>query len=179
MGSVAVTQPISNLTSTTKSTSSGDTLDANSFLTLLTTELENQDPSDAADTTQSVTQLAQFTMTQDMAELQQSFAGFQSNFGVLQAASLVGKQVTVNVTGGSGNSSTETGTVSTIDVENGTPYFTMTNSSGSTISDPSTGQPLLFSLSQIEGIGGAATTTTGSQTSSAKTSTVHRSNGQL
>ncbi len=129
-------------------------LGPNAFLQLLTTELQNQDPTQPQDPTQSVTQLAQFSQLQYQSELSQSFSAFQSNFGVLQAASLVGKQVTVEVSGSNGNSSTQTGTISTIAVQNGTPYFTMTGSNGQTLTD-NQGNPLLFSLQQIVGIGGS------------------------
>lgn len=132
---------------------SSNSLGPNSFLQLLTTELQNQDPTSPSDPTQSVTQLAQFSALQYQQQLSDSFASFQSNFGVLQAASLVGKQATVEVTSATGQSTT-TGTIQTIAVENGTPFFTMTGSNGQTITD-NNGNPLLFSLTQIIGIGGA------------------------
>jgi flagellar basal-body rod modification protein FlgD len=140
----------------TASTSSGNTLGPNSFLQLLTTELQNQDPTSPSDPTQSVTQLAQFSALQYQQQLSDSFSAFQSNFGVLQAASLVGKQATVEVTSSTGQS-TQTGTIQTIAVENGVPYFTMAGSNGQTMTDGN-GQPLLFGLTQIIGIGGAAAT---------------------
>jgi flagellar basal-body rod modification protein FlgD len=136
---------------------SSNSLGPNSFLQLLTTELQNQDPTSPSDPTQSVTQLAQFSALQYQQQLSDSFASFQSNFGVLQAASLVGKQATVEVTSATGQSS-QTGTIQTIAVENGTPYFTMTGSNGQTITD-NNGNPLLFSLTQIIGIGAASAAT--------------------
>ncbi len=140
-------------------TTTDNDLGPNSFLRLLTTELQNQDPTQPQDATESVTQLAQMSELQYQQQLTQDFASFQSNFSVLQAASLIGQAATVNTsTSGSSNSSTVTGIVSSIDVQNGTPYFTMTNASGQTISD-SSGNPLLFSTSQIVGIGSASTVT--------------------
>lgn len=145
----------------TNSTTADNTLGPNSFLQLLTTELQNQDPTQPQDATESVTQLAQMSELQYQQQLTSSFASFQSNFGVLQAASLIGKAATVN-TGTSGSSSssgsTVTGIIQSIDVQNGTPYFTMTNSSGQTITDTN-GNPLLFSTSQIVGIGSASSVT--------------------
>jgi flagellar basal-body rod modification protein FlgD len=132
---------------------SGQQLGANQFLQLLTTELQNQDPLNPVDDTQSVAQLAQFSALQATQELNTSFQNFQSNFGVLQASSLIGKKVTVVSTDGTGNSSNITGTVSTIAVQNGKPYFTMTGMNGQELSD-NNGQPLLFSTSDIVGIGG-------------------------
>jgi flagellar basal-body rod modification protein FlgD len=128
-------------------------------LQLLTTDLQNHEPTSPSDPTQSVTQLAQFSALQYQQQLSDSFASFQSNFGVLQAASLVGKQATVEVTSATGQSTT-TGTIQTIAVENGQPFFTMTGSNGQTLTDNS-GNPLLFSLTQIIGIGaGSAAGTT-------------------
>src|ERR1700683_94284 len=140
-------------------TTTDNDLGPNSFLQLLTTELQNQDPTQPQDATESVTQLAQMSELQYQQQLTQDFASFQSNFSVLQAASLIGQAATVNTsTSGSSNSSTVTGIVSSIAVQNGTPSFTMTNASGQTISD-SSGNPLLFSTSQIVGIGSASTVT--------------------
>jgi flagellar basal-body rod modification protein FlgD len=140
--------------------SSGSSLGANAFLQLLTTELQNQDPTSPQDATQSVTQLAQFSSLQYQQQLTAAFQGFQSNFGVLQASSLLGKQVTVGVTDSAGNSSTTTGTINSIDVQNGVPYFTMLDSSGKPITDGN-GSPLMFSLMQIIGIGAGGSGTGG------------------
>lgn len=154
----SVLPPISQLTTTpTANTqlpgSTNGQLGANAFLQLLTTELQNQDPTQPMDDTQSVSQLAQFSALQYQQQLTSSFQSFQSNFGVLQTASLIGKQVTVVSTDASGNTSNITGAVSTIDVQNGVPYFTMTNAAGATLTD-NNGNPLLFSTTSIIGIGG-------------------------
>jgi flagellar basal-body rod modification protein FlgD len=155
-------------TSTNSSATSDDTLGPNAFLQLLTTELQNQDPDQPQDATESVTQLAQMSELQYQQQLTNSFSEFQSNFGVMQAASLIGKAATVNTgtssSSSSSSSSTVSGIISSIDVENGQPYFTMTNSSGTTMTD-SSGNPLLFSTTQIVGIGSASSlssTSTGS-----------------
>lgn len=132
---------------------SNQALGASQFLQLLTTELQNQDPTSPMDDTQSVAQLAQFSALQATNELDQSFQNFQSNFGVLQSSALIGKSVTVVSTDSSGNSSNVTGTVSAIQVQNGQPYFTMNGSNGSPITNAN-GQPVLFSTSQIVTIGG-------------------------
>ena len=134
--------------------SSGSHMGSAEFLQLLTTELQNQDPMKPVDDTQSVAQLAQFSALSATEELNTSFQNFQSNFGVMQAASLIGQKVTVDTPDAKGNLSTETGTVSSIAVENGKPYFTMKDASGNPITD-NNGQPLLFSTSEIVGIGSA------------------------
>jgi flagellar basal-body rod modification protein FlgD len=149
----ALTGLVQQQQTTGTGTDTSQQLGANQFLKLLTTELQNQDPLNPVDDTQSVAQLAQFSALQATQELNTSFQNFQSNFGVLQASSLIGKKVTVVSTDGTGNSSNITGTVSTIAVQNGQPYFTMTGSNGKELSD-SNGQPLLFSTGDIVGIGG-------------------------
>src|SRR5579884_946732 len=126
---------------------------ASDFLQLLTTEMQNQDPMQPVDDTQSVAQLAQFSALSATEELNSSFQAFQSNFGVMQASALIGKKVTVSTPDASGNSSNVTGTVSSIAVQNGKPYFTMNDANGKPIADGN-GQPLLFSTTEIVGIGG-------------------------
>ncbi len=126
-------------------------LGADAFLKLLTTELQNQDPTKPMDDTQSVSQLAQFSALQAQTTLSDQFSSFQSNFGVMQSASLVGRSVTVNTTNGN-SASTLTGKVTSIAVQNGKPFFTMDNAAGAPVVD-NHGQPLLFSTTQIVGIG--------------------------
>jgi flagellar basal-body rod modification protein FlgD len=158
MSTVTSVTPTTSATATT--TTPDNSLGPNAFLQLLTTELQNQDPDNPQDATESVTQLAQMSELQYQQQLTSAFQAFQSNFGVLQAASLIGKAATVNTgtSSSSSSSSTVTGVIQSIDVQNGTPYFTMTNSSGQTITDGS-GNPLLFSTSQIVGIGNASSVT--------------------
>jgi len=126
-------------------------LGADAFLKLLTTELQNQDPTKPMDDTQSVSQLAQFSALQAQTTLSTQFASFQSNFGVMQSASLVGRQVTVNTTDHN-SGSTLTGKVTSIQVQNGQPFFTMDGTDGKPVADNS-GNPLLFATTQIVGIG--------------------------
>lgn len=153
------TTPVSGMGAQTAANSptaglSGQIMGSNDFLKLLTTELKNQDPMQPMDDTQSIAQLAQFSALSATQELNQSFQNFQSNFGVMQTAGLIGKSVTVVSTDATGkNSSNITGTVSSIAVQNGTPYFTMKGANGKELTDQN-GQPLLFSTSSIVGIGG-------------------------
>jgi flagellar basal-body rod modification protein FlgD len=134
-------------------TGSGQQLGATAFLSLLTTELQNQDPLNPMDDTQSVTQLAQFQALQSQVSLADSFQNFQQNFSVSQAASLIGLTVAVNAgtTGAGGNSSTVTGTVAGIQVVNGTPEFALVGSNGQVVTD-SSGAPALFTLNQITAV---------------------------
>ncbi len=146
-GLININQPTANTAS-----SGTSTLDPNAFLQLLVAEFKNQDPTTPQDPTQQISQLAQFSALQYQQQTATAFQQFSSNFGVMQASSLIGKQVTVNTVNGSGNTSSQTGTVSTIDVQNGAPFFTMKDANGNTITD-NNGQPLLFSTQQIVGIG--------------------------
>jgi flagellar basal-body rod modification protein FlgD len=136
-------------------TPQADSLGPNDFLQLLTTELANQDPTQPQDPTQSVTQLAQFSALQYTQQLTSAFQTFQSNFSVTQAASLLGKTATVNTgtqSAAGAASSNVTGTITSIDVQNGVPYFTMNSSAGTPIED-NNGNQLLFSTTNIVGIG--------------------------
>jgi flagellar basal-body rod modification protein FlgD len=160
----------STSTGTTSSTASSASssnitsqLGPSAFLQLLTTQLSNQDPLNPMDDTQSVSQLAQFSALQASDNLQTSFANFQSNFAVLQSASLIGTTVAVNSTDTSGNTSTLAGTVQAIQVVNGKPTFTLINPATGAAYTDSNGNPLTFTTSQITGIGGAASSGTGTK----------------
>ncbi len=142
------------------STTNNTELNSTDFLTLLTTELQNQDPLNPMDDTQSLAQLAQFTSVQSEQALQTSFTNFQSNFSVLQSASLIGQ--TVSVTSGtptSAGTSTATGTIQSIQVVNGQPSFTLTNN-GKQVVDAN-GNPITYTTSDITAIGGSGTSSSG------------------
>ncbi len=133
-------------TSTTgaSTSSSSGSLDEADFLSLLTTQLQNQDPLSPMDDTQS----AQFSQLQSQQSLTSQFQSFESNSAVQQAASMLGAAVTVATTDASGNSSSVSGTVNAIQVVNGQPQFTMTGSDGKVISGAN-GTPTEFTTSQI------------------------------
>jgi len=150
--------------STTNSSSAAlSSLGPDAFLNLLTTQLQNQDPLNPVDDTQSVAELAQFSQLQASTNLESSFSTFQQNFGVLQSASLIGQTVTVaGSTSTTGSSSNVTGVVSGVSVTNGTPSFTLKDSSGNPITDSTTGAAATFTSSQIINIGSGTTTSTSS-----------------
>lgn len=143
-----VTQPTSTAPA---QTGTGQSLGATAFLSLLTTELQNQDPLNPMDSTQSVTQLAQFQALQSQVTMADSFQSFQGQFAISQAASLIGLTVAVNTTDGAGNTSTQTGVVSGIQIVNGKPEFALTGSNGQVITG-SDGSVQLFQPSQITAI---------------------------
>ena|ERR1700730_11098900 len=141
-----------NTPSTTPPPASNSVLGQDQFLQLLTVQLQNQNPLQPMDTTQSIAQLAQFSSVQALTELKTSFSSFQSNFSVMQSAGLIGKTVSAATTDAAGNSSSVTGTVKTISVINGVPEFTLADSTGKLITD-SNGNPLNLPTSAILSIG--------------------------
>lgn len=80
----------------TKIVKSGDDLDKNAFLTILAAELANQDPTSDIDSTQYVSQMAQFASMEQMSNLNTTMSTYA-------AQNLVGKGVTVNVADSKGN----------------------------------------------------------------------------
>jgi flagellar basal-body rod modification protein FlgD len=154
MAGVGTTQSplVTPTTAAPAQTGTGQSLGATAFLSLLTTELQNQDPLNPMDSTQSVTQLAQFQALQSQVTLADSFQSFQNNFSISQAASLIGLTVAVNTTDGSGNTSTQTGVVSGIQIVNGTPEFALTSLSTGQIITGSDGSPALFQMNQITAV---------------------------
>jgi flagellar basal-body rod modification protein FlgD len=141
-----------NQTATSASSSLNSQLGETAFLQLLTTQLQNQDPLNPMDDTQSVAELAQFSAVQATTSLNDSFSSFESNFSVMQSAGLLGKTVSAQSTDASGNVSTVTGTVKTISVVNGVPEFTLVDSNGNLLTGAN-GQPLELPTSSILSIG--------------------------
>lgn len=152
VGTTTQSPLVTQTTSTPAQTGAGAQLGATAFLSLLTTELQNQDPLNPMDSTQSVTQLAQFQALQSQVTLADSFTSFQNNFQISQAASLIGLTVAVNTTDGSGNTSTQTGVVSGIQVVNGVPEFALTGSNGQIVTGSDGTSPALFQMNQITAI---------------------------
>lgn len=121
------------------------TLDMNSFMKLLTTQLQNQDPTNPTDNSQMVAQLAQFSSLEGINQLNKTVSGFQSSVQsnqIMQAASLVGKAAIVK--GGSAYVSTSTasngnvqssGLLGAVDVPTGATDLkvTITNSNGQVV----------------------------------------------
>lgn len=153
-GALPIDRLISPAASSTTPTSvSGQQqLGEDAFLQLLTAQLQNQNPLNPMDDTQSVAQLAQFTAVQSTDELKTAFSSFQSNFAVMQSASLIGKAVSAQTTDASGNASSVTGTIKTISVIDGQPQFTLVDASGKLVTDAN-GRPLQLPTSAILSIG--------------------------
>lgn len=109
---VSQTSSSSSSTSSTSKTSSSS-LDKNSFLKLLCTQMQYQDPLNPSSNTEYVAQLATFSELEQM----QNLATTSTNS---QAFSLVGKNVTVTSDDStSSNSTTISGTVDYVAISNG------------------------------------------------------------
>ncbi len=70
---------------------------ADDFLTLMVAQLKHQDPTKPMDNTEFVAQLAQFSTSTGVQELNESFGGLSSALSssqMLQATDLVGRQIT-------------------------------------------------------------------------------------
>lgn len=137
-------------TATNGTTGGGtQTLDMNSFMKLLTTQLQNQDPTNPTDNSQMVAQLAQFSALQGINQLNTTVSGFQTSVQsnqIMQAASLVGKAAIVK--GGSAYVSTSTsstgaqqtsGLLGAVDVPTGATDLkvTITNANGQVVNTQS------------------------------------------
>lgn len=94
----------------TKIVKAGSDLNKNSFLKILAAELSNQDPTANVDSTQYISQMAQFTSMEQMANLNTTMSGFANQ-------SLVGKGVTMNVLDSAGEP--YTGVVQAVTTNNG------------------------------------------------------------
>lgn len=105
----------SNTTSSASAAGPQSQLDMTEFLKLLTVQLSTQDPLNPMKDTEFFSQLAQLGTVQGMDSLKNSF-------DVTQAASLMGKTVTAVSPGtdnGTGISSTMTGVVKRLTIQNG------------------------------------------------------------
>jgi flagellar basal-body rod modification protein FlgD len=163
--STSISQLVNNGASSASGTSSTSSangqISENEFLTLLTTQLQNQDPLQPMDNTQSVAELAQFSALQSQTNLASQFETFQSNFSVMQSASLIGQQVSAQYTDANGNSQTVSGKIQTISVVNGTPEFTLMGTNGQLETDAN-GNTLLIPTTGILSIGSATSSSSGS-----------------
>ncbi len=118
----------------TKIVKAGSELDKNSFLKILSAELSNQDPTADVDSTKYISQMAQFTSMEQMANLNSTMSGFASN-------SLVGKGVTVSVLDSEGNP--YTGVVDAVTTINGKTALSVT------VNEKGTNVEKTFDLSNV------------------------------
>jgi flagellar basal-body rod modification protein FlgD len=77
-------------------TSTAGTVDYNSFLRILVTELQNQDPTAPNDPTQFVSQLASFSAVEQQVNANSKLSAILSSIDLGQAGSLIGRTVTAS-----------------------------------------------------------------------------------
>ena len=119
LSGINVNDPIT----TSASTAPSSQLDKDAFLKLLVTQMQNQDPLSPADSTQYVSQLAQFSSLEQMQNLNDNLVGMatlQQNNALLsqltQSSALIGKTVQwTDPTSGAQSS----GQVSAVKLQNG------------------------------------------------------------
>jgi len=113
---------LSSLTSALASSSTNGTTSTNSlgdfdtFLQLLTTELQYQDPTEPVDNTELVSQMAQLNLLEQVNTINSSLTFYQ-------AAGLIGQDVTYQTTDTSGATTTAVGTVSSVVSSGGETYL--------------------------------------------------------
>jgi flagellar basal-body rod modification protein FlgD len=125
----------SNASSTTDSSLDQLAGNFNSFLTLLTTQLQNQDPLDPLDTNQFTQQLVEFSSVQqqvDMNTNMQTLISLQQSSEAASAMQLIGANVTLTGTS-SPLTSTTPATWNLNSAGPATGNVTITNSSGTTV----------------------------------------------
>jgi flagellar basal-body rod modification protein FlgD len=92
----ATTTPVGGKTLTGTSSVSNDkaTLDKDGFLKLFIAQLSHQDPSKPMDSSDSMAQMAQFTMTEQMTNMATSNTKIASALNTSSAVGLIGRTVT-------------------------------------------------------------------------------------
>lgn len=96
---IGKTQAYINQQNAESSSSSNTILDQEDFLLMLTTQLENQDPTEPVDNSQMVTQLSQLSMMESLTTISDNMSSIVSSVNssaALSASSLVGRSVLVS-----------------------------------------------------------------------------------
>ena len=133
LGAVTAPTTVSNTSAAATAAPSG-TLDKNAFLTLLVTQLKNQDPTNAQDPSQMVSQMATFSELEAQQNSNTLLASIQAQNAALyqaQSANLIGKSVQAT-----SNNLTLSGGTATVDVNAasaGTGVMTIKNAAGQVV----------------------------------------------
>ncbi len=104
---------------TSTSTSTSGTMTEADFLKLLTSQLQNQDPLNPDSNTDFVSDLSTFSNMQAMSSMNTNIGSMLSQQSYTTAIGMIGKQVTT--------SDNQTGVVSQVGMEQGTPYLYVGN----------------------------------------------------
>ncbi len=84
------------------------------YMTLLVTQLRNQNPLEPMTNQEMAAQLAQFSQLQQLETLNRSFSGVLASVQRNYASSLIGKEVSFEATAENGATETTTGTVTEV-----------------------------------------------------------------
>ena len=112
--------------SATAKTGAGFGLDKDAFLKILVEQLKNQDPSQPGDSQQYVQQMTQYSILEQLTNLNTSAAAQSADSAVDKAVGLIGR--TVSWTGADGT--TQSGTVDEVDLSGGEPTLTVGGQKG-------------------------------------------------
>jgi flagellar basal-body rod modification protein FlgD len=99
---ISSVQPKPATTTPSADASGNNALNENTFLTLLVAQLKYQDPMNPADSTQFLTQTAQFTEVETLQKMAKQQAVQQAASQVLAASSMIGRPVTYSLTANGG-----------------------------------------------------------------------------
>lgn len=135
--------------------SSAQSLTANDFIEFLTTELQNQDPTNPTDSSQMLTQLSEIGQLESSSNLDTSLTNMVQQNNVAAASSMIGKAVT----GTDSNSNPLSGTVSSVQVTSNGVNLTLNNGSTMPLSN-------LSSITSAGSTTATSTSGTGSSTGS-------------
>lgn len=115
-------------TTSTSSTSTSDYISKETFLQLLITQMEYQDPLDPMDNGEYLSQLAQFSALEQMTNIADTMDDVMSlvenvDTSVLvgQLTTMIGKEVQWTTTNSDGTTSTYEGTAKSVSISDGTP----------------------------------------------------------
>jgi flagellar basal-body rod modification protein FlgD len=120
VNNVSASADTSTAAASARNVSSG--LDKEDFLKLLVAQLKYQDPLNPTDSTEYVSQLAQFSTLEQMSNL-------NTTLSTIQALGMIGRDVTATVTGSSGTTSTLEGTVKAVTFNGGEAYLDINGTS--------------------------------------------------
>lgn len=101
---------------------SNGTMDKDSFLRILVTQLQNQDPMEPMQDRDFIAQMAQFTSVEQLMNMANEMTMLRQNLGM--ASGLIGKEVQWTETDSSGVSTVNGGIVDSIVIKDGVQYLT-------------------------------------------------------
>lgn len=120
-GQVVETSASSMSLSKAQEAKGGNSLDKDAFLQLLVAEMQNQDPLEPTTNTEYISQFATFSELEEMQNM-------SSSVDMSRAQSLVGKEVFLDVTDKTGNTTQVVGQVDYVVMENGKVYVSVDDS---------------------------------------------------